>query len=177
MSDFVYDDLPVPNGKSDFDLLPAIPSNQKVVSAEWNLVMLYLLNIQAWARGAKWIGLAQQTADPAPAGVGRYIYEKTDGKLYKEGDVPIADTGNRQEFIHAVTGSEAGYGTNLITIPLPATRASTTYGAQASGAGLSSLVIFDCPQSGYTTNSVQVATSSPLSIGDKVLLVVADLTS
>ena len=80
MSDFIYDDLGVPNGKSDASVVP-LPANQKVVSSEWNTVMQYLLDIQDWARNGKWRGLLPQSGNPAPAGINYYVWMNSSGQL------------------------------------------------------------------------------------------------
>jgi len=74
-------------------------------------------------------------------------------------------------FVYDVTGSEPGFGTSLITIPIPA-RLSTSYIALAQNGGRvdDTLVMYSCPVSGYTLATIQIQATQEPAIGDKILV-------
>lgn len=72
---FIYDDSPLPNWpKSNWSLRPEIPANQKISGGDWNSIAQALTDVKTFCRGASWLGLSGQGADPAPAGVAEYLY-------------------------------------------------------------------------------------------------------
>ena len=83
-----------------------------------------------------------------------------------------------QSFVYTVTGAEVGFGTNTITVPLPAPRASTAYIALASDGGKinGNQTVASCPVAGYTLATVDVVTSAIAAIGDKLVIFVTDTT-
>lgn len=83
--------------------------------------------------------------------------------------------GNTQAFVYTATGLEGA----TFNVPLPAARASTNYIAQAVDMGRAdgALAFYTCPQSGYALNQIQVQGIQSTGAGDKIGIIVQDVTS
>lgn len=86
---------------------------------------------------------------------------------------------NVQDFIHTVQNTDVGFGTDTLTINLPAARADTNYTAFAASAGRvdGAFSYFFCPQSGFTTTTVQVKCSATSAVGGKIQIIVQERTA
>jgi hypothetical protein len=90
MTNFVYDNTGLPIDKINAGPLPpGANPRQWGVAAEWVTVLQALLDVQAFCRGASWLGLVEFALDPAPAGITNYIWLRNDGILMKTvGGIP-----------------------------------------------------------------------------------------
>lgn len=81
-------------------------------------------------------------------------------------------TNSPQRFTYTATGAEGA----SFDITLPAARLSTDYVAQVTGGGLAFQLTFDVPLTGYTLTKIHVNSSAALTVGDVLIVDVADLT-
>src|SRR3972149_5573687 len=97
MPNFIYNNSSVPIDKINLGPLPpGANPRQWALATEWITVCQALLDIQAFCRGADWLGLTPQATDPAPAGVVNYAWLRTDGVLMKTiGGGPSPAVGGR----------------------------------------------------------------------------------
>lgn len=81
-----------------------------------------------------------------------------------------------QRFVFTVTGTENGLST--FNVALPAERASVNYVARVADGGTAGGAHRDywAPVAGYTTTQIQVKAAAPVATGDKIVIVVEDLT-
>lgn len=86
---------------------------------------------------------------------------------------------NVQNFVHTVAGGDTGFGTNTLTLNLPAARVDTNYTAIASDGGRvdGNQTSYNCPVSGYTLTTIQVKCAATCAVGDKIILLVQERTS
>jgi hypothetical protein len=82
--------------------------------------------------------------------------------------------GDRQSFSYTVTGAEPDR--SLITVPLPAARASTNYVVMCTPGGLVDIVGYDCPASSYALGQFVLALTIAAQIGDVFNFTVEDKT-
>lgn len=82
-TNFIYDATGLPTGKANLNPLPpGANAANYAQGSEWDTVMQALLDVQAFCRGANWLGMTPQAADPAPAGVSNYVWiRSSDGVL------------------------------------------------------------------------------------------------
>ncbi len=85
MTHFIKDNTSPGDAKSDYRVRPEIPAGKKIVATDWNTWRQALLDMQSFFRGADWLGMTEQAADPAPSGLTRYVYPKNDGTLHYKG--------------------------------------------------------------------------------------------
>lgn len=85
---------------------------------------------------------------------------------------PVDGGGFRQAFVYTATGLEG----SPFTIPLPFARNNTNYVAQVSGGGMAAQRTFDVILGSNTVNDISVVPSGGLTAGDKLVVVVQDLT-
>lgn len=143
MTHFIDDNTGLGDAKSNFIERPEIPIAKKVRDIDWNNIRQALLDIQSWWRGgAEWYGYTEQATDPAPSGVSRYTWAKTDGRLHYKGS-----TGDKAiATLEDVAGS-AGLVVDLTSAPYNivagdssvATAAANTAGVKAAIAAFNGL--------------------------------------
>jgi len=84
MPNFIYNNTALPIDKIDFGPLPpGANPRQWGVAAEWITVLQALYDVQAFCRGADWLGFTMYAVDPVPAGIANYLWMKSDGTLWK----------------------------------------------------------------------------------------------
>jgi hypothetical protein len=84
MTNFIYDNTGLPIDKINLGPLPpGANPRQWIVNTEWIVAMQALLDVQTFARGAVFLGLTPNVADPVPSGVAKYIWLKSDGTVWK----------------------------------------------------------------------------------------------
>jgi hypothetical protein len=95
MTNFIYNNSGVPIDKINLGPLPpGANPRQWAVATEWITICQALLDIQAFCRGAAWVGFTLNAADPAPSGIANYLWMKSDGTLWKTiGGVPTQVSG------------------------------------------------------------------------------------
>jgi len=94
MSNFITDNTGVPIDKINLGTLPpGANPRQWVVNTEWITAMQALLDVQAFCRGAPWLGMTANGADPVPSGIDKYLWLKSDGTLWKTVDTVAEEVG------------------------------------------------------------------------------------
>lgn len=84
MTNFIYNNTTLPIDKINLGSLPpGANPRQWAQAAEWITVLQALLDVQAFCRGAAWLGIATNVADPVPSDVTNYLWLKTNGTLWK----------------------------------------------------------------------------------------------
>jgi hypothetical protein len=79
---------------------------------------------------------------------------------------------NSQELRYTAVGGETSFVVSWVT-----PRSDTNFNAHADGVGLARMVTFDCPVADYTTTSVTVLCSAPLTAGDFVAVSIVEITN
>ncbi len=121
-TNFIYDNTGLPTGKANANPLPpGVNPAQWLQNAEWATVMQALLDVQAFCRGANWLGMTELAADPTPAGVTNYLWLRNDGTLMHNGS-PIGGGGS----VTTDGTTVGGNGTALSPIGVLAGGISTT---------------------------------------------------
>lgn len=112
--------------------LIALPGGANPVNfgqaADWNQIYTALADIQNWERAQVagkgiWRGIAPSTADPAPANVSNYIWQKSDNTLY----LTASGTAIQQQ-------PHVGRRRRIEWLPVPQTTTATTIGCSMSTA-------------------------------------------
>ena len=80
--------------------------------------------------------------------------------------------GNRQAFVYVANGGEGA----VFNVPFPAARTTTNYAVLVMGNGLEKFLVFDAPQAGFALDHFQLTCSAAPSNGDKIAIIVQDLT-
>lgn len=150
MPNFVTDGSSLPAEKSDYRTNPSVPATQKVAAVDWNGHRQALIDIQTFLRGGPWLGMAENSVDPAPAGVPDYIWLKNDGTLWITSDgiqIPVGGGGGANPTFATATintdGDPAvlstkmgsGSGDNIWIGNPPAGAVTTAQSVTALGAG------------------------------------------
>jgi len=76
---FVYDGGAVAVPKADYQVNPSIPSNQKIVAADWNQLGQAVYDLRTALTWGYFVGFAPQTAAPPAPASGVIVFEMADG--------------------------------------------------------------------------------------------------
>lgn len=81
-----------------------------------------------------------------------------------------------QVYTYTILGTEPGFGTDDVTVPLETPKLSTSYQAIATDGGRvdSAQIFYTCPVAGYGLNTIVVHGTSAPAVGDKINITVLD---
>jgi hypothetical protein len=140
---FIYDDTGLPFPKVNVAPLPSTANPSAYVqNTDWNAVCQALVDIQTFCRGAAWIGLSENSVDPAPAGVSNYLWYGSNGSLNITGIKNISISGGASfstDFGTGTDGTATFDGTSTVTV-------SGTSIAPSAG-------VYTLPRTLYTNNA------------------------
>lgn len=87
MAHFIKDNTALFDVKVNHVVRADIPANKKQTATDWNQLRQALLDVQGFLRGAPWVGVEEQGADPAPSGLTKYLWVDTSGEvqLHRDG--------------------------------------------------------------------------------------------
>lgn len=179
-TNFVYDGVPLSTPvfpKADKSPVPLSEDPSKWVDlTDWNAFGQALTDIQNWARGAAWYGIASSASIPGHAGVPHILWLRTSDLALMLDNTNIGNAGNRQVFrVVRQVGD-----TDTITIDASrgfTARANTNYNVQATmGANSTGIGILGCDPASYTTSQFVVKLTAAPAAGDSILFTVQDLS-
>jgi hypothetical protein len=111
MTNFIIDQTPLPIDKININTLPpGANPRQWIIATEWIVAMQAVLDVRDFIRGAPWLGMAPNAADPVPTGVAKYLWLKSDGVLWKTIDAvasPVGSSSSAVIFDDVVPANEA----------------------------------------------------------------------
>lgn len=83
MSNYIYDNTAISFPKTNLAPLPdGADPTQWVADTDWNGLCQAVDDTKGVLRGAKFYGLAGQASDPAPSGIAKYLWLKSDGTIW-----------------------------------------------------------------------------------------------
>lgn len=82
MTNFIYDNTSPGTDKANLNPLGTGDPTKYVAADDWNTLLQALRDVQGFARGASYIGLGVQSADPTPSGISSYLWLDNTGALY-----------------------------------------------------------------------------------------------
>jgi hypothetical protein len=103
MPSFIIDSTSLSSEKTLFVSRPDVPVDKKVRPEDWNQFRQALIDIQDFCRGAPWLGIDDQAADPLPTGIDNYFWVDDTG-------VPYLHTGGNPGTNVSLISTEATFG-------------------------------------------------------------------